>query len=87
VSGTYNVLPIQLTLRRERIVPIRILGTDAAIGSVDYPFGILVHGNGSGDCRSFLLCGSTHSGSAVACTFYLSATFGMRGYMLILTHT
>ena len=65
---------------------IGITGPDLAVLSMDQSFRMLVHRNAAGNCCSFCLRAGSGSRSGVACSLDLPATFGMRCYMLVLTH-
>ena len=80
-------LLIQLASGRERIVAIRILCPNLAVGTMDKDFGVLVTSNPSRDLLGLRLCFRSRRRFGITGALHLPTALGVRSDMLILTHT
>ena len=78
--------PLDLTLGRIRIAPVRVLCSDRTVRSVDNKLGMLIVRNNTSYLDSFRLGSRAYSSSCVALTLDLPSAVRMGRYMLIVSH-
>lgn len=79
--------PLVLPSWREGILPVRVLVPDSSVRSMNDQFRALIAGNFASDANRIFLRRGAYGSAGVTLAFNLPPTAGVRGHVLILTHS